>query len=167
MADLGTMHCIPVALDLLICHCARQSNSLVNILGGEWYVPGFMFICVFAIEDKGKNWDRLGEKPVFPERIKNYLILDHEISLQTRRAFKPWNHTRLQESCLDNSQWFGGETISKTLSQSKSILFTKEQERKSDGLVSILRKIFFFFLEGKGDIRKFRFQIKIYYWQGI
>lgn len=151
MADLSTMHCITIVLDLLICHCARQSDAHVNILGEEWNAPGFMCICVFAIEDKGKNWNRLGEKPVFPERIKNYMILDHEISLQTRRAFKPWNHTRLQETCLDNSQWVGGETISKTLSQSKSILFTKEQERKSDGLVSILHKMFFFFsfLRGK------------------
>lgn len=56
--------------------------------------------------------------------------------------------------------------ISETLSQTKCIFSQKKnrKERKSDGLVSILGKMFFrFFWEGGVSIRELRFKIKIYY----
>lgn len=107
--ERGDTHFITLVVDLYTLPCVRQSDSLVNTLG-EKRQSQELYVCVFVVEDGSKNWNRLGEKPVFPERIKNYLSLDHEISLQTRKAFKRWNHTRLQETCLDDSQWFWGET---------------------------------------------------------
>lgn len=120
--------CNTLVPDLFTLHCTRKSNSLVNTLGKEWYVPGAIRICVFAVEDGGKNWNRLGEKPVFPERIKNHLILDHEISLQTRRAFQLWNHTWLQKLAWITANNLGVRHISETLSQTKCILFMEEEQ---------------------------------------